>query len=377
VLLEERSQAIERNLRGSKTRPERDPLCLRCHSTQGAVREAVDRDAARPTVTLLEGVGCDRCHSSGEGARWIGLHYSREWSRQTSAAKAATGFRPLAERVGQARLCAECHVGSGSASVDHDLIAAGHPPLRFEFSSFLATMPPHWKRKTAADAEVRTWAIGQVVSAEFALELLAARAEKGTRKPWPEFAEYDCFACHHPLHAASARPRQRVSGTLPWRRWYTAALQDALSMYDVPGREGVLKRVHGLEEAMARPEPDRAKIAREASALAAILRVQARTLASAPTPSPGRLRRGFAAMGGRPVHDWESATQRYLGLAALHQSLTDHDPDSADDRVMARLRGLAKQLRFSPGRDFPGDFDVDKFSEELKKLQRRAQGSVP
>ncbi len=28
--------------------------------------------------------------------------------------------------------------------VDHDLIAAGHPALRFEFATYFANLPPHW-----------------------------------------------------------------------------------------------------------------------------------------------------------------------------------------------------------------------------------------
>ncbi|HEV8058888.1 MAG TPA: hypothetical protein VGP68_03395, partial [Gemmataceae bacterium] len=80
--------------------------------------------------------------------------------------------------------------------------------------------------------EVRAWALGQVLSAQAALELLATRASD-TGRPWPEFAEYDCFACHHDLKSKSWRAAEQLHGREPgtpnWGGWFTTLLPQALA----------------------------------------------------------------------------------------------------------------------------------------------------
>ena len=106
-----------------------------------------------------------------------------DWPAQTPEDKAAV--RDDADRptwsAGR-EVCAGCHVGAPARDglpardVNHDLIAAGHPRLNFEFSAYLANMPHHWRddvdRDAAADFPARAWAVGQVVTARAALDLL-------------------------------------------------------------------------------------------------------------------------------------------------------------------------------------------------------------
>ena len=61
-------------------------------------------------------------------------------------------------------------------------------------------MPP--KPLNAAKA----WLVGRTAHAEAACKLLASRATRSAsdpRTPWPEFAEYNCAACHHNLRAVA------------------------------------------------------------------------------------------------------------------------------------------------------------------------------
>ena len=78
------------------------------------------------------------------------------------------------------------------------MIAAGHPDLVFDLEAFSAAMPRHWRATTDADpfAPVRSFGVGQLVHLRSSLERLAQRV-KGPI--WPEYAELDCFACHHSL----------------------------------------------------------------------------------------------------------------------------------------------------------------------------------
>jgi hypothetical protein len=382
VLLEKRSQIIECNYRkGSKEpipRPEKDPLCLRCHTTHGDAGAARQKD--QPAITLLEGVGCERCHGSAE--KWLSDHYSREWQALTEAEKQKRGFNPTRNLLFRAKVCAECHVGTRDADVDHDLIAAGHPRLNFELSAFQATMPPHWDQRAEKaripDLEIRSWALGQLVSAEAAAQLLAYRAEN-REKPWPEFAEYECQACHQPLRASPPRARGAVPGTLPWGDWYFAGVQHDPSAFPGAGAGKGIAALAPMYKEMQRPEPDRARVQKLAQSAARQLGELTQKLADSGPARPAELRRDLAVFsaGAESIHGWDSATQRYLALAAAYHSLTDLDPALANEDTRANLRRLIEQLRFRPGRDTACSFDPVQFTRELDMLHRRLQSSEP
>src|SRR5262249_53689511 len=140
------------------------------------------------------------CHGPAE--KWLTTHYLREWQQKKPEEKEALGLRPTKDLVVRAQVCVTCHVGGSGSEVNHDLIAAGHPRLRFEYGAYLANLPKHWDekkdRKGRPDFDAQVWAVGQVVSMQASLQLLEHRAA-APKAPWPEFAEYDCFACHHDL----------------------------------------------------------------------------------------------------------------------------------------------------------------------------------
>src|SRR5262245_14046788 len=108
-------------------RAHENPLCLRCHGLGDGVPQALQAD----------GVGCERCH--GPAGSWKSTHYLNGFDRATP------GFNDLrTDLVVRAEVCMDCHVGKGGTDVDHDLIAAGHPRLRFEYAGYHASYPRHW-----------------------------------------------------------------------------------------------------------------------------------------------------------------------------------------------------------------------------------------
>src|SRR5262249_30811062 len=146
------------------------------------------------------------------------------------AEKRALGFHDTKNLRSRAEACIRCHVGDREMDVNHDLIAAGHPRLRFEYGAYLANYPKHWKesadRARNPDHQARAWLIGQLVSARASLRLLAHRAEAGG-KPWPEFSEYNCAACHHDLGGKERGGLgSRQAGDLPWGTWYLALVPE-------------------------------------------------------------------------------------------------------------------------------------------------------
>jgi len=142
---------------------EKASKCLACH--------ALDVPAAQraKTFELNDGVSCESCH--GPGSAWLGEHTTRGWTHAQSVALGMYDTRDIVKRTEK---CLTCHLGSQEKSVDHEMIAAGHPDLYFELDSFSAVMPRHWKTpresapgvpETTNDAwsGVRDWGAGQAV----------------------------------------------------------------------------------------------------------------------------------------------------------------------------------------------------------------------
>ena len=78
----------------------------------------------------------------------------------------------------RATICSGCHVGAPAdlgrsfavRDMNHDMIAAGHPRLNFDFGEFMRRLPRHWHQANPA-SPVREWLIGRVVHAEAACKL--------------------------------------------------------------------------------------------------------------------------------------------------------------------------------------------------------------
>jgi hypothetical protein len=159
--------------------------CLACHSLD--VPENV-----RGRNFATEGVSCEACHGPATG--WLGYHVTKDATHEESVRRGMYDTKDVVKRTER---CLTCHLGTSEKFVDHEMIAAGHPDLVFELEAFSAAMPRHWKT-TDADAfkPVRTFAIGQLTHLRASLDRLARRVKGPV---WPEYAELDCFACHHSL----------------------------------------------------------------------------------------------------------------------------------------------------------------------------------
>jgi hypothetical protein len=173
--------------------------CLVCH--------AVSESEAHMTKAfdLADGVGCESCHGAASG--WIGPHIQPTAKHADMVRLGLIDNKNLTVRSEE---CLRCHLGAAAQggspelSVDHELIAAGHPDLAFELDSFTAIEPPHWDEKApdqmARNTDplfgMRAWGIGQAVQMRESMLRVARHAESG---PWPEFSEMDCITCHHSL----------------------------------------------------------------------------------------------------------------------------------------------------------------------------------
>ncbi len=367
-----------------------DSRCLACHTTP--------RTSSLLVATSWmnsDSVGCESCH--GASSLWLGPHTIREeWSALSRDAKAQRGFNNTKDLVRRAELCAGCHVGRRSdgtfpdRDVNHDLVAAGHPRLNFELSAFLANMPAHWDekeenadpvdpRKPAADFPARAWMIGRLVTLKSSLELLEQRgaaAGKGEQRgaaagkggsPWPEFAEYSCFSCHHDLRDQAWRRTARNDGTVAgsprWGSWVLPQACELIARLGAdPVAQGFKKSLTGLTQEMAEPFPDPKVVERQSRETARLLGQCLVRLA--PTRFDGddvrRLIDQLDRNGARDhVDSWDQAAQLYLALVPLRQTWVARDParESEQLSLKLRLKDLHGKLTFPKGFDSPNGFE--------------------
>ena len=264
---------------------------------------------------------------------------------------------PVGDPAALAVTCAGCHIGAAKndpvngfprRDMNHDMIAAGHPRLAYDFSAFLVNLPPHWNeaaKKRDPDFQAKNWAVGQIVSAKAALNLLADRTEESNHRPWPEFAEYDCSACHHDLSEGKWRRDRgydgRTPGSLPWGGWYAA-----MPRWLDPSLDGDF---NNLATAMEAPLKNQKTLPAQARALADKLKP--------PSLSPEALRKMLAENppgGAKP--DWDTAEQLYLAAAGLSQG---------NENAQKSLNELAGKLAGPPHFVWPEGYGPDAFLKDF------------
>jgi hypothetical protein len=337
-----------------------DARCLACHATAGTASTAPGLPAV---VVRSDGVGCESCHGAAE--RWLGVHTQAWWADQPESEKLARfGMRPTRALEARVAICVECHVGSPGRDVNHDLIAAGHPRLSFEFAAFLANMPPHWVEETGGNFPARAWAVGQAATARAAADLLARRAGEAYRgrARWPEFSEYDCFACHHDLADETwrqARAAQgRTPGTPAWGTWYYPQAMVLARHSGHAAPPGLEPAFAALQAEMGHFGSDPARVAGAAQGLSDALARWLQALAGEARSYDTAKIKGLIASvrtedppGSAP--GWDSAAQRYLALQPLHLALRELDPASSDRSLESELQNVFKSLQYPSGYDSP------------------------
>jgi hypothetical protein len=268
--------------------------------------------------------------------------------------------------------------------MNHDLIAAGHPALRFDMLTYHDNMPHHWDDQ--GEVEVRfsesPWRVRTVgrslaiaaaakLSGERATDSLENASKDTSAKrlvapvPWPELSDFDCFACHQSLTARSYRlpkmidgkPSLDVSNGLPlWNAWHTSPLAATGD-----------KQIRQL-----RPTPGGQDQWIEASRrISSLYREKAMRDAEARVPADifNQIQRN---LGNRAPADWHAAAAIYLELeAATRELLLKPETRETGIRAAQLLNDqVAPLLRFNQDETStdhrlrsPRDFDPREFRD--------------
>jgi cytochrome c554/c'-like protein len=330
------------------------PRCLACHALS-----VPDAERAR-TFDSTDGVSCESCH--GPASNWLGPHTTKGWTHERSV---AAGMRDLRDPIKRNENCLACHLGTADKAVDHEMIAAGHPDLYFEMASFTAAMPRHWKEKDPS-ADVRMLVIGQAVQLREQL-LRVVRNAQGNA--WPEYADLDCFACHHSLTNAENSWRQqqgysgRLAGSPPWNLSRYAVLPHI----DLTGERQLLTEVEKLYSIMSAVNPDRSKAAAQARATADVTdrMVQQAVTMSLDQARTKKLLQDIARDGDTISRQGErSAEQAAMALQSLYLAYSAQASAGNDVQIRAALKNLFQLV------ENPSAYNAPKFSEAMRTLSQ-------
>ncbi len=341
--------------------------CNSCHATPLPANAAADSPSPW-------GVSCESCHGPAEG--WLDAHRQTDWTSGDSERKAALGFRDMSQAVVRAATCVSCHVGDSARGrdVNHDLIAAGHPRLQFDYEAYFANLPRHWPAKDPA-VSLRDAQLGEAVAVRGTLQLLADRAQAAVDddSPWPEFSEYRCFGCHFDLRAPTSHDDSATLGVWQWRPWETALLVP--SQLDSPQMQQVAQLMNHLS---ARPE----EVIEAARSALSPLDQRIATLASLDPASidpQQRWQHWVQATESLAVNlPWEQAARFQLALTACNDARQSGDTPPPTERARQILDKMYEQILDFPRAtneaaqytfDSPKHFDSKAFHDACAALR--------
>lgn len=340
--------------------PDQAPKCLVCHSLY------VPADQRAQTFELDDGVSCENCHGPASG--WLGPHTTKDWPHEKSVALGMYDTRNLEKR---AEKCLTCHLGTAEKFVDHEMIAAGHPDLTFELGVFTNAMPPHWKMPEQNDAwrQVQAWGVGQAVQLRESLNRLTRRANGPV---WPEYAELDCFACHHSLSAPENSWRQargyagRRPGNPPWNESRVVVFRDLVEEINPTAVEQLNQEVTQLAGLMNQLNGNREQIAASATRAASLAEQLTRSIEaqSYEQSLTLRLMRRVASDGGPISAEGErSAEQATMTLDSLFRAYNQNEKPGNAMEIRAAIDGLFQQLQQDPS-----GYSAPRFAAQMQRV---------
>jgi cell fate (sporulation/competence/biofilm development) regulator YlbF (YheA/YmcA/DUF963 family) len=341
------------------------PKCLACHALDVPVAQR-----AR-TFDLSEGVSCENCH--GPAAAWLGPHTERDWTHQKSLAAGMYDTRDVTKR---AEKCLTCHLGNDEKSVDHEMIAAGHPDLYFELDSFSAVMPRHWKEpgEPGGDGSSDPWydvhelSAGQAVQLKESLLRLASRAHG---KAWPEYSELQCYSCHHSLTTPEDSWRQargypgRRPGDPPWNPSRYTIFHELIAQTDSEGAGKLDSELAELAKLMSQLNPDRDAVASAATDSARLVSELSAKVETTPSDAAATLKMMQRISGDADTVSAQgehAAAQAAMALQSLFVAYDRNEKVHDSSEVRAAISALFQELQN------PSAYDPARFAARMHQV---------
>ena len=343
VLFDERSQKMAKIL-GLKRPAHEDDFCLSCHGVKNDV-------AKSPRYDIQEGVSCESCHGAAE--KWLEPHVQKEWPYEKSVRLGMTDLKDISIRT---QTCLTCH-----STLDHKVLAAGHPDVVFEQDTFTAMMPRHWDEK-GSWAGAKAWATGQVLSLKQHLNLLEKLSREG--RPYDEGFK-NCFACHHNIYDVKWSLNDQSSGRASWDHARDRVLMDFLKVAFPEQYSLVQPKVQFLEQAFlsstAKPEQLVEAAQEIKSRLDGILpQISGRPWGDVMVLN---LIKTIAAEPQAALQGYHVAEQIFMALDALSIAA------QKEGVAVSSLRGLVKKMATTLDIQDPSRYDPQAFQKVLEEMK--------
>ena len=248
---------------------------------------------------------------------------------------------------------------------------------------------------------MRAWAVGQLVTGRASLELLADRAGRADRDQtgtqaavWPEFAEYDCFSCHHSLRGLEDRPRSTLArrhagdthrvGGYDWGAWHMT-MPSWLARLEAPeAAQPKLEPLQKLTATMSQPFPEPRLIMRDSQQAARVFDPWIERVARQHFDRADLKKQFVELASTAQTHTWDQAAQAYLACVAFHQARNPEGSSSlsaADQAVADALNRIFPGLRFKADErakfNSPQDFDAARLGADFVKLAAAVNNLEP
>lgn len=352
--------------------------CISCHANEQSLDSQIVED----------GVDCFVCH--GPVSAWGDDHYSTETKARRSQRFEGTLRRNMESLVERAKMCTSCHVGEinrgpglQDREVDHQLMAAGHPPTYFDFEHYLERYLKHWdveeeNERLGKFPPFERWRVGKLVSAQVRLELLRDRAERAIASPsstpheWPEFTEYSCSNCHHQFDSQSWRQQVRSSNAYTWDEWYLEGIELAWPRADdeqfvKPWRSAYA----ALKSSMESRIPDPAVIRSQAQTMIDLCK---RAIDAPVTPDETLLREQLRSLleDESKVTSWEKGAQWATTTRMLSDSLGWNSEDFAKIENAPERGFFGTPRRFNALTDLPAYESTEWFRPDALSKYRQS-----
>jgi hypothetical protein len=336
--------------------PAQSQKCLACHAL------SVQPSRKGREFDVADGVSCESCH--GPASQWLGPHTLATSTHEQNVHNGMMDLRNLQHR---AELCLTCHLGTGEKQVDHEMIAAGHPDLTFELDSFSATMPPHWKSDRNPNFGVRDWSIGQAVDLRETLNRVARHASSGE---WPEYADLDCFACHHSLTTAENSWRQargyagHQTGAPPFNNAHYAVFTVLAEEIDPSGAKELDSAMEAVYKDVSKyhSNPQQVSASAEHAAQIAEEFVSKTSSAQYSQALTARMLHALSEQGPRLADDdTRTAEQTAMAIDSLYISYSKSAGESAS--VRESIDGLFKLLQN------PSGYNAPQFRAQMERVR--------
>jgi hypothetical protein len=213
-------------------------------------------------------------------------------------------------------------------------------------------------------------AAGQAVQLREQLQRVARNSQGNA---WPEFADLDCFACHHNLSNAENSWRQesgyagRRAGNPPWNLSRYAVLRQIVNETDREGGRRLENEVDKLYAIMSSGNPDRTQAAAQARATADVAGRVAQQLltTSFDQARTQRLLEAIARDGDYISRQGErAAEQAAMALQSLFLAFASQARPANDAQIRIALKALFQQV------ENPSAYNAPKFAEALRALSQ-------